>query len=142
MIHLESIVRDFLEDEEFSLKNALAYATLGLGKAAGQAGEIASGVGFSEHPYSRDRQIRMAEIIGESLFYLQVLATTTDISLDEIVAQYISAFEATRIKKRHDKRISIQDLMDMKNFVKAGASAQRTAELAVDSEKKRKWREQ
>lgn len=129
---MENLVADFLNDEGFNLRTALAYAGMGLSKTSGQANEIISGVGFAEQQFSRDRQVRMGEIIGEAMFYLHVLASTLDLPMDEITAQYISSYEAIKVTLAKDK-ITIQDMMDMKKHVKAGVLA--------DLERERDWKE-
>ena len=141
MENLEHVVQEFLTEEGFQLKNALAYAGLGITKTTGQASEIISGVGFSGQQYGPDRQVRMAEILGEMLFYWHVLASTTEIPYEEIIAQYIAAYEATKVTSKEPlHKISLQDMMDMRKHVKAGALA-RDIDRELDNREKRKSRE-
>jgi len=138
---INGLARDFLSDENLSLTNSLAYAGLGMSKVTGQANEIISGVGFAGYQYSPDRQKRMMEILGEMMFYWHVLATTVAEvgSVEQIIEQYINEFEAVKVKIAHGK-ITIQDMMDMGKYVKAGAL--RDIELKRDAEEKAKAREQ
>ena len=122
MDSLEDLVERFLKEEGFSLKNALAYASLGLCKTTGHIGEITQGVGFAENQYSPELQIRMSEYLGEMLFYWHVLASTTSLSFHEIIEEYMHSYEAIREKLAKDK-VTIQDMMDMRKHVKAGALA-------------------
>ncbi|MCL2755460.1 MAG: hypothetical protein FWE45_00190 [Firmicutes bacterium] len=138
MENIEKLVNEFLGDEGFNLRNALAYGGMGLSKTTGQANEIISGVGFAEQQYSRDRQIRMGEILGEMLFYWHVLASTIEMPIDEIIAQYVSSFEATRVTLAKDK-VTIQDMMEMKKHVKASVLAD--LERSKDNNEKKKVRE-
>ena len=139
MKQLENLVRKFLAEEDFSLRNTLAYAGLGLSKTTGQASEIINGVGFAEQPYTRERQLKMAELLGEMLFYWNVLATTIDgIDIEEIVAEYVSSYEAIK-NIAQDQRITIQDMMEMRKHVKPGAL--RDLERAKDAEEKQRIRE-
>ena len=125
MEQIENLVREFLSDEGFTLKSALAYGGVGLAKVTGQANEIIGGVGFGQHQYGPERQARMGEILGELLFYWHVIATTVDIPFDEIIAQYVSSYEATRspIAREKEKPISLEDLMDMSRHVKKNDKA-------------------
>lgn len=143
MKHIENLVNDFLNEEEFSLRNALAYAGMGISKTTGQANEIISGVGFAEQQYSSERRQRMSEILGEMLFHWHVLASTVDIPVDEIVAHYITTYEATRIKIAREK-ITLNDMMEMKKHVKKGALEydDREIEREADSKLKKRFREQ
>lgn len=133
---MEDLVYKFLNEEDFTLRNALAYAGLGLAKTVGQANEIIAGVGFAGQQYSDDRQKRMAEILGELRFNYIMLASTLDnISAEEIESQYVASYEAIRAKKQREKNITIADMMEMKKHVKPGAL------LEKDSDQKKKWRE-
>jgi len=135
MKHMESLAKRFLTEEGFSLQNALAYAGMGLAKTTGQASEIISGVGFSEHQYSPERQKLMAEVLGEMMFCWQILASTLDtISPEEIEGQYINAYETTRQLLSKEK-VTIQDMMDMGRHVKPEALRE------MDNEHKKKMRE-
>lgn len=118
MEHLEDLVGRFLKEEGFSLRNALAYAGLGLSKNTGHINEIIAGIGFGEHQYSPDLQIRMTEHLGEMLFYWHVLASTTSLNFHEIIEEYMHSYEAIREKLAKEK-VTIQDMMDMRKHVKA-----------------------
>ena len=120
MEQIETLVKEFLSDEGFTLKSALAYGGVGLAKVTGQANEIIGGVGFGHHQYGSERQARMSEILGELLFYWHVLVSTLDVPFDEIIAQYVSSYEATRntVPREKEKPISLEDLMDMSRHVK------------------------
>ena len=117
---MSKMVADFLVEEEFDIKNSLAYAGLGLSKTTGQINEIITGIGFGGAPYSADRMRKMAEVLGEVMFHWHVLASTLEIPFDEIIAQYVASFQMTRSSTIGDRRITIQDMMDMKKYVKAG----------------------
>jgi len=120
MDQLEDLANRFLKEEGFSLQNALAYAGLGLSKTTGSANEIVSGIGFAEHQYSPELQVRMSEILGEQLFYWHVLASTTGMNFHQIIEEYMHSYEAIREKLVKDK-VTIQDMMNMRRHVKAEA---------------------
>ena len=133
MEELESIVKKFLGEEEFTMRNALAYAGVGLSKTTGAVNEIIGGIGFSDHPYNDDRKSYMAEYLGEMLFYWQVLASTTDFTPDEIIQRYVHSYKVTNNLKI-DEQVNITELM---KHLKPGARAREQA----DEEQKKKWRE-
>jgi len=136
---MADLVNDFLTEEEFSLRNSLAYAGLGLSKVTGQVTEIVSGVGFAGQQYSAERQKRMADILGEMLFHWHVLATTVDgVGVEQIIEQYIAHYEAVR-EHLKQQRITIHDMMEMKKHVKPGAL--REIERNRDNAEKKKIRE-
>ena len=133
---LDTVVRQFITDENFSLGNALTYAGLGLSKTTGSVNEIINGVGFGGQQYSPERMNRMAEVLGEKLFHWMVIASTLEISPEGIVAQYISSWEATRVKMAEEAGITLQDMMNMKRHVKPEAMMR-----YMDEEEKRRQRE-
>jgi len=141
---MEKLVREFLTEEDFTLKNALAFAGLGLSRTIGQANEIISGVGFAGQQYSHERQETMSELLGAMLFYWHVIASTLETkSPSDIESEYISAYEATRIKvSEHEQEegITIVDMMEMRKHIKPGAILE--AERKADWEAKKKRREQ
>jgi len=140
---MEKLVRQFLTEEDFTLKNALAFAGLGLSRTIGQANEIISGVGFAGQQYSHERQDIMSEMLGAMLFYWHVLASTLESkSPSEIESEYIAAYEATRVKvdQQEQDGITIVDMMEMRKHIKPGAILE--AERKADWEAKKKRREQ
>ncbi|MCL2846197.1 MAG: hypothetical protein FWE38_00735 [Firmicutes bacterium] len=141
MEQMENLVREFLTEEGMTLRNALAYAGIGMSKSTGQAAEIVGAVGFSESPYSPERQRRMAEILGEMLFYWHVMASTLDVPFEEIIAEYISSYEATKVKVPREK-ITLQDMMEMRKHVKANVFDEMEAKREIDNKEKKKMREQ
>ena len=147
MIEMENLVRDFLNSEELSLKNTLAYGGIGLSKTSGQICDIVSGVGFAGQQYSTERQTRVAEILGEMLFHVHVIASTIDMPISEISQQYINSYLAIQktdiniVNEKEDK-ITLQDMMDMKKHVKAEAIIKLNEKhRASDNNEKRKQRE-
>jgi len=133
MEDLEDLVKKFLSDEEFTIRNALSYASVGLSKTTGAASEIIGGVGFSGHSYNDERKAFMAEHLGEMLFYWHVLASTVDLAPDEIVQQYIHSYKLKNNLKV-DEQVNIAELM---KHVKPGARIREKA----DEEQKRKLSE-
>ena len=139
MKNIENLVQGFLAEEEFSLRNSLAYAGLGLSKTTGLINEVVSGVGFSEQPYTKERQTKIAEVLGEMLFYWHVMASTVEgIKPEQIIDQYVASYEAMRSHLQQQK-ITIFDMMEMKRHVKS--SALRDLERASDGIEKKKSRE-
>lgn len=137
MKEMENLVKQFLYEEDFTLRNALAYAGLGLSKTTGMAGEIVNGVGFANQQYSEERQARMGEILGEMLFYWHVLVSTINTSPRDIVNQYLASWEATRVKLAQEAGITLQDMMEMKKHVKPEAMLKYAHEI----EREEDWRE-
>jgi len=140
MHELEALAKDFLTDEGMSLRNALAFGGMGLAKTTGHASEIISGVGFSEQQYGPERQSRMAEILGEMLFHWHILASTLEIPYEEIIGQYLSAYEATRRTIHKDKGITLQDMMEMRKHVKSPISNEVDIKRELDWMEKKKQR--
>ena len=141
MESLEDLVGRFLKETDFTLQNALNYGGLGLSKTTGHANEIIAGVGFGEQQYSPERQVRMSEILGEMLFYWHVLATTTGLSFHEIIEEYMHSYEAIREKLQKDK-ITLQDMMDMKKYVKSSTLNElQLAKLEAEYQERKKKRE-
>jgi len=139
MDNIQKLVTEFLESENLSLLNKLAYAGMGFSKTTGQVSEIVSGIGFAEQIYSNERQKRMIELLGEMMFYWHVLASTVGVGHKKIIEEYINSYEAIKVKLGKNESITIQDMMNMKKFVKAGAL--RDVERARDNEDKRRKRE-
>ena len=132
MIEMENLVREFLANEELSLKNAMAYGGFGLSKTSGQVNEIVSGIGFADQQYSPERQGRMGEILGEMMFYWFVMATTLEVPFEEIIHEYIASYEAIKAKMAQEKgNITLQDMMEMRKHVKPGV---------IQAERERDWR--
>lgn len=117
MKDLQALVFQYMEDEGLTLKQALLQASLGSTAKNGDIAEIVKGVVFSEHPYSDERKSQMAEHLGEHLFYWLMLASTTGLSPDEIMSQYISLYIAR--KKRLEKGEINASMLDMLQHVKA-----------------------
>lgn len=117
MKQIEQLVKKFLKEEEFTLRNALAYAGLGLGKTQGALDDIVLDIAFNGNPYNDERKKRVAEHLGEMMFYWQVLASTCDISPEDIEQQFVSEF-LTKNKKvisemtTEEVRASILELME------------------------------
>ena len=124
MTHMENIVKRFLVEEGYSLSQAMEYAAMTLSKTTGQVNDIASGIRFSEHQYTPERQKMMAEVLGEALFAWHVLATTLDGLLpEEIEAAYINAYEISRSLLAKQK-VTLQDMMDLERHIKPEAIEQ------------------
>ena len=137
MIEMDNLVREFLTAEEMSLRNALAYGGLGVSRTSGQVNEIVAGIGFAEQQYSKERQVRMSEILGEMLFHWFVLASTLEIPFEEIVAEYIASYEQIQLKIAQEKGITLQDMLEMRKHVKPEALLRQT----MEHEREKDWRE-
>jgi len=139
MENLDNLVKNFLAEESFTMNQALGYSALGLGETSGKLTEVVNGILFAGQEYSDERKTIVGENIGKAMFYLYVLAQTTDIPITTVIEHYIASFEAIKGQVTRDKRITLQDLMDMQKYVKYDAL--REIEREEDNEKKRNWRE-
>lgn len=117
MKSLQTLVFQYMEEEELTLKQALLQASLGVTAKSGDIAEIVKGVVFSEHPYSDERKSQIAEHLGELLFYWLMLASTSDLSPDEIMSQYINSYIA-RKKKLEKGEVNVS-MLEMLQHVKA-----------------------
>ena len=135
---IEELVYKFLSEEEFTIRNALAYAGVGLSKTTGACNDIIAGVGFSNHPYNDERKKAVAEHLGEMLFYWHVLASTTDVSPSEIVAQYMHSYRTKNNIEHEETKVSITELM---RHVKQQVQMPSREREKEDEIQKKKWRE-
>lgn len=92
MKDLQNIVYKFMEKEEVTLKQALMQSSLGACAKTGDLAEIVRGVVYNGYPYSDERKKRVAEHLGELLFYWVMMASTTGQTPDQIMAEYISSY--------------------------------------------------
>jgi len=134
MEELKGIVDKFMNEEDFTLRNAFAYAGIGLSKTVGSINGIIGGIGFSGNAYDDERKRFMAEHLGEMLFYWHVLASTTGVAFEDIIAQYIHSYRVTNNLKV-DEQVNITELM---KHVKPEA---RPSKAKEDAEQKKKWRD-
>jgi len=134
MKDLEELARKFLSEEEYSVRDALNYAGLGLSKASGACNQVISDVSFAGHSYNSERKKSMAEHLGEILFHWHVLVLTTDISAEDIMAQYVHSYK-TLHKIKVEEKVNIAELL---RHVKPSV---RELERKDDELKKKKWRE-
>jgi len=125
MKDLQNLVYKFMEKEEVTLKQALMQSSLGACAKTGDLAEIARGVIYSGYPYNDDRKKRVAEHLGELLFYWVMLASTTGFSPEQIMAEYISAYiQRTKIMTEDEFRA-------IKNREKLIQEDQKTAEASI-----------
>ena len=110
-MNIESLVKKFLQEEKFTLRNALAYAGLGLSKTGGHIGSVVTDIVFNGHQYNEERKKRVAEDLGEMMFYWHVLASSVDISPDEIIQQFISLYLIKNQQMSQEMQASIVDLL-------------------------------
>jgi hypothetical protein len=134
MKDLQNLVYKYMESEEITLKQAMLQASLGMCSKAGDVAEICRGVCYSGYPYSEERKKRNAEHLGEILFYWVMMASTCDVSPEEIMNQYISAYIArTKLLKEEDLRLMQASIKDMLKYVKIGEQwTQKSVATAVD----------
>jgi predicted Zn-dependent peptidase len=134
MKDLQSLVYKFMEKEEVTLKQALMQSSLGACAKTGDLAEIVRGVVYNGYPYSDERKARVAEHLGELLFYWVMLASTTGFSPDQIMAEYIAAyikrtkvmteeeFRAMSLRKTREEMMQEQSqasIIEMLKYVKA-----------------------
>jgi hypothetical protein len=132
MKDLQNIVYKFMEREETTLKQALLQASLGMSAKTGDIAEIVRGVVFSGYPYSEERKKQNAEHLGEMLFYWVMLASTTDLSPEDIMSQFVAAYliknkikTAEEVQAEKDKKKLLEDdekhasILEMLKYVKA-----------------------
>lgn len=130
---IEDLVEKFLKDEKLPLKNTLAYGGLGLSKSSGAINEIVTDIVFSGHVYSSERKQIVAEQLGEMMFYWHVIASTVDISIEEILDQYVSLYLVKNNQISSELNVSIVELM---KHVKVDAKMQE-----IDADKKKRTRD-
>ena len=111
MKDLQNLVHKFMENEEVTLKQALLQASLGLSATAGDIAEITRGVIFNGYPYTEDRKKKNAEILGRMLFYWIMIASTTDVSPEEIQQQFITEYNLKKNIHNEELRASIVELL-------------------------------
>lgn len=134
MKDLQSIVYKFMEKEEVTLKQALMQSSLGACAMTGDLAEIVRGVIYKGYPYSDERKKRVAEHLGELLFYWVMLASTTGMPPEQIIAEYISEYvQRTKIMSeeeyralknrdnlvREDQKVAEASIIEMLKYVKA-----------------------
>jgi len=108
---LEKIAKQFLEDGKFTLRNALAYAGLGLSKATGDINAITSGVAFNGYPYTSERKGVIEESVGELMFYMQILLDSCGSSFSTALQKYINLFLIKNKQLTKEMSASILELM-------------------------------
>lgn len=112
MIDLYNLVKNFLEDEKLTLRNALAYAGQGLSEAAGAINRVVSDVNFKKHAYNEDRKETVVENLGLAFFCAQILAYSCGVDFDEITRQFINEFLIkNNLEMEQESRASMVALM-------------------------------
>jgi len=134
MKDLQSLVYKFMEKEEVTLKQALMQSSLGACAKTGDLAESARGVIYNGYPYSDERKKQVADHLGELLFYWVMLASTTGMPPEQIIAEYISSYiqrtkimtedEFRAIKTRdkliqEDQKTAEASILEMLKYVKA-----------------------
>jgi len=108
---IENLVKKFLADEKFTLRNTMVYGGLGLSKTSGGLNDVVTDIAFNGHPYTEERKRQVAEQLGEMMFYWHVLALTCEISPDEIVQQYVNMYLVKNNQLSVELNASILELM-------------------------------
>jgi len=125
MKDLQNLVYKFMEKEEVTLKQALMQSSLGACAKTGDLAEIARGVIYSGYPYNDERKKRVADHLGELLFYWVMLASTTGFPPEQIIAEYIASYiQRTKIMTEEEFRA-------IKNRDKLLQEDQKTAEASI-----------
>jgi NTP pyrophosphatase (non-canonical NTP hydrolase) len=119
MKDIQNLVYKFMEREEVTLKQALLQASLGMCAKTGDIAEIVRGVVYNGYPYTEERKKRNAEHLGEVLFYWVMLASTCDISPEQIIDEYISAY-IKRMKITKEEEIEAEKQRE--KLMKEGAA--------------------
>jgi len=134
MKDLQNLVYKFMEKEGVTLKQALMQSSLGACAKTGDLAEIVRGVVYNGYPYSDERKKRVAEHLGELLFYWVMMATTTGVSPEQIMAEYIASYinrtklineeelrliNQSRDQKQEDKKQANASILEMLKYVKA-----------------------
>lgn len=127
MRDLQNLVYKFMEREAVTLKQAMMQSSLGACAKTGDLAEIVRGVVYNNYPYTDERKKRVAEHLGELLFYWVMLASTTGYSPDQIMTEYISAYiQRTKLMSEEEFRaLNHRDKLldeDQRNTDRAGAS--------------------
>jgi len=125
---LEALVKKFLIEERLSIKNILIYGGLGLSTSSGHVNDVVTDVALSGHLYTPERQDQVAESIGEMMFYLHVIATTTGKSMDMITREYVNMY----LKKKNKEMGEHVSLLELMKHVKADSKTKKTGELKRD----------
>jgi len=106
MKDLQNIVYKFMETEGVTLKQALVQSSLGACAKTGDISAIVHGVIYNGYPYTDERKRRIAEHLGELLFYWLMMASTTGQSPEQIIAEYVSSYiKKTKIMNDEEMRL-------------------------------------
>lgn len=127
MRDLQNLVYKFMERESVTLKQAMMQSSLGACAKTGDLAEIVRGVVYNNYPYTDERKKRVAEHLGELLFYWVMLASTTGYSPDQIMSEYIASYiQRTKLMTEEEFRaLNHRDKLldeDQKNAERSGAS--------------------
>ena len=136
-MNIEQLVKKFLAEEQFTLRNALAYAGLGLFKTGGAISKVVTDIAFNAHSYNDERKKQVAEDLGEMMFYWHVLASTVDMAPDVIMQEFVNLYLVKNNVITDEMHISIKELM--KHMKKA--SKLEEIERKKDEKLKRESRE-
>ena len=134
MKDLQNLVYKFMEKEAVTLKQALMQSSLGACAKTGDLAEIVRGVVYNGYPYNDDRKKRVAEHLGELLFYWVMFASTTGVPPEQIMEEYIAAYiqrmkvmddeeyRVVKTRKRlieESEKLSEASILEMLKYVKA-----------------------
>jgi hypothetical protein len=125
MKDLQNLVYKFMEKEGVTLKQALMQSSLGACAKTGDLAEIVRGVVYNGYPYSDERKKRVAEHLGELLFYWVMMASTTGVSPEQIIAEYIASYI------NRTKVVSDEELRAIKNRERLIKEDQKQAEVSI-----------
>jgi len=117
MITIENLVKKFLEEEKLTLRNALAYAGLGLSKTGGKINGIVTDIAFNGHAYNEERKDQVADLLGEMYFDWLILAGSCGYTPDEIYQRYV------HIYLNKEKQAEAEELLEDLEKTEAQASA-------------------
>jgi hypothetical protein len=109
--NLTGIVDKFLKEENFTLRNALAYAGLGVSQKSGEINKVVTDIAFNGHPYSDERKERIADALGEMMFYWCILAEYTGYNPDEILQQFVNYYLVKNKQVSQEMQASLLELM-------------------------------
>jgi len=88
-MNTRDLAKKFLAEEKLTLRNALAYAALGLSEASGAISGIVTDIAFNGHAYNDERKGQMADLLGKVYFCSHILIGSTGYTPEEIDQRYV-----------------------------------------------------